>query len=463
MEGILMQQKLDPSHVPTPSDTEALTVNITVPSGSDRGSSLPVIAFIHGGGFAIGANWYPQYDQRKFVALSACIGSPVIAVNIGFRIGVPGFLSSEAMRKAGYRANRGIVDQKNALRWVAKNIAGFGGNPDAVTLIGQSAGAACIMYHLQADEPLFSQAVLLGGTSTAIRPVSLEVAEDTYENALDTLGIQEEASTSEEKLEALKNLSVQDIQAKSSPAIRAGAVVDGEVVPHVISFDSLGVNDDTLLPGRKWCSRLFTVDSKCDASIAAVLTLFPKMEGIKDRFQESMRLSLGQETAEAISKYYGLTDVTNDAEALDKIVGFLSDVQFHGASLAVAEIWPEAFVGYFNEGNPWAGPFYGQANHLLDVAYLWQNFNLRLSEKQVEVAESFASDIIRFAAKTELLPNWKDTRQAVSWGPSEEGLVRSVETSGSPRLKRDGSFMEISQSWGGLEALLQAGSTFIRT
>lgn len=58
-----------------------------------------------------------------------------------YRLGAPGFLTSKALQAAGYKSNNGLRDQQTALRWVKKNIAGFGGDPDMVTAAGQSAGA----------------------------------------------------------------------------------------------------------------------------------------------------------------------------------------------------------------------------------------------------------------------------------------------------------------------------------
>lgn len=62
-------------------------------------------------------------------------------LNTSYRLGVAGFLTSDELRNAGYKANNGFRDQRAALRWIKHNIEGFGGNPGLVTLAGQSAGA----------------------------------------------------------------------------------------------------------------------------------------------------------------------------------------------------------------------------------------------------------------------------------------------------------------------------------
>lgn len=74
-------------------------------------------------------------------ASKALIHRAKISANwTSYRLGVLGFLTSEELREAGYKANNGIRDQRTALLWVKRNISGFGGDPDNVTVIGESAG-----------------------------------------------------------------------------------------------------------------------------------------------------------------------------------------------------------------------------------------------------------------------------------------------------------------------------------
>lgn len=116
-------------------------MNITVPTGTKSEDQLPVLVFIHGGGFAIGGNWWPQYDFARLVELSVEAGKPFIGININYRVGALGFLTSPELRAAGYKANNGLRDQRTALRWIRENIGGFGGDADNITAMGQSAGS----------------------------------------------------------------------------------------------------------------------------------------------------------------------------------------------------------------------------------------------------------------------------------------------------------------------------------
>lgn len=143
MEQGLIQHPLPKPEFPGVSDIDGLSLNITVPGNVESIANLqdlPVLTFLHGGGFMLGGNWWPQYDFAKFVKLSVDLGKPVIAININYRVGAPGFLTSPELRAAGWPTNNGLRDQRAALRWIQENIEGFGGDPKKITVMGESAG-----------------------------------------------------------------------------------------------------------------------------------------------------------------------------------------------------------------------------------------------------------------------------------------------------------------------------------
>ena len=117
-----------PTHRP---GDDYLTVNITTPGA--RAGALPVLVFIHGGAYNFGNNSMAAYDGAHMAELG------VVFVALNYRLGPEGFWHVE-----GGDSNLGLRDQIHALKWVQRNIARFGGDPDNVTLIGQSAGAGSI-------------------------------------------------------------------------------------------------------------------------------------------------------------------------------------------------------------------------------------------------------------------------------------------------------------------------------
>lgn len=125
---------------PRPASEDCLNLNVWSPAtvASDR---LPVMVWIHGGGFQAGAGREPRHDG------DALARKGVVVVTINYRLGVFGFLAHpELTRESGRNAsgNYGQLDQVAALRWVRDNIGAFGGNPQNVTIFGESAGSFAV-------------------------------------------------------------------------------------------------------------------------------------------------------------------------------------------------------------------------------------------------------------------------------------------------------------------------------
>lgn len=110
---------------------------------NDSLQNLPVVVLIHGGSYAWGGTSDPLYDGQNFVEAHP----DVIFVSIGYRTGIMGFIDLWAIDSVGeYKesCNLGLLDQVEALKWIQKNIAAFGGDPTNVTLLGQGSGAGCV-------------------------------------------------------------------------------------------------------------------------------------------------------------------------------------------------------------------------------------------------------------------------------------------------------------------------------
>lgn len=146
----------DIPHATAASTTEdCLTLDVTVPAGTSPTARLPVLVWVHGGGFAAGAGG--DYDPRRLVT-----AGPLVVVTINYRLGVLGFLGLAGLPDSG---SFGLLDQQQALRWVQRNAAVFGGDPGTVTLAGESAGADSVCSQLAAPGAagLFQRAVLQSG------------------------------------------------------------------------------------------------------------------------------------------------------------------------------------------------------------------------------------------------------------------------------------------------------------
>ena len=127
-------------------------LSITMPADASSAGRLPVMVWIHGGAHVTGAGDLDIYDPRSLVTEQR-----VIVVAITFRLGILGYLGTETVP-----ANLGLLDQVAALRWVHDNIAAFGGDPDSITLFGQSSGGDSIASLMIADGTtgLFRRAIV---------------------------------------------------------------------------------------------------------------------------------------------------------------------------------------------------------------------------------------------------------------------------------------------------------------
>lgn len=151
------------------TDEDCLKLNVWVPKRNCSGDSappceqhLPVFVYLYGGFFTWGTSDFFLYDGLELAARAN-----VIYASFNYRVGILGFLNASSPEAPG---NMGLYDQVEALRWIHKNIVFFGGDPKAITVAGQSAGAISVSYHMisKMSEGLFQRAVLMSGTPGTI-------------------------------------------------------------------------------------------------------------------------------------------------------------------------------------------------------------------------------------------------------------------------------------------------------
>ena len=146
-----------------PMSEDCLRVSITRPA--DDTDHLPVMVWIHGGSYRNGAADSPQFDPTALVT-----EHQVLVVAVNYRLGALGYLGAP-----GRPHNLGLLDQREALRWIQRNVASFGGDPDCITLFGESAGADAITHLmvtegvLDIDRPLFRRAIVQSAPLGTVR------------------------------------------------------------------------------------------------------------------------------------------------------------------------------------------------------------------------------------------------------------------------------------------------------
>ena len=210
---------------PKAMSEDCLTLDIWTPANA---SKAPVMVWIHGGALWAGFSNESIYDGAKFAARG------VIVVSINYRLGVLGYLAHPALSaesSQGISGNYGLLDQIEALRWVQRNIAAFGGDPTNVTIAGQSAGGLSVMYLMAAPDArgLFSKAI----AQSAYMISTPELKQGHFGAApAEEAGLKLAEKVHATDIAALRAL---DARALTLAAARAGfapfGVVDGKVLP----------------------------------------------------------------------------------------------------------------------------------------------------------------------------------------------------------------------------------------
>lgn len=202
-----------------PTSEDCLYLNIWRPVAETR--SLPVMVWIHGGAFIMGAGSYPSYNGAQLARQG------VVLVTVNYRLGRFGTFAHPALSReqAGQPlANYGLLDQIAALRWVQANIAAFGGDPRNVTIFGQSAGASSVNFLMTSPlaRGLFAKAISeSGGASSGLKP--LAAAEADGKAWAEAVGVMRDDATVLRALPA-------DTVLGAPVSMPAFPVIDGEIV-----------------------------------------------------------------------------------------------------------------------------------------------------------------------------------------------------------------------------------------
>ncbi|MCZ2473177.1 carboxylesterase family protein [Aquirufa ecclesiirivi] len=227
------------------SSEDCLYLNLWTPANSTPKSKLPVMVWIHGGGFTGGSGSSPQNFGHEFTK------NGVILVNINYRLGRLGYFAHPALSKEfpnDYKGNYGYMDQIAALQWIQKNIAAFGGDPKNVTIFGFSAGGVSVhsLLTIPSAKGLFHKIISeSGGGRDGVltgRPINKENADIFYKVSAETIGmnfakkhgIEGTDAAALAKLRALKVEQIvdsgQETDGPNGPRTYSGPILDGKLV-----------------------------------------------------------------------------------------------------------------------------------------------------------------------------------------------------------------------------------------
>ena len=385
--------------IPEPSVPGESTLNVNVFTPDPQAHGLPVLVWIHGGGFFAGSPASPWYDGRAFAR------DGVVTVTISYRLGFDGFGWID-----GAPSNRGVRDWLAALEWVQRNIAAFGGAPDEVTIAGQSAGGGAVLTLLAmpAAQHLFRRAWALSG---ALGDVSEARARAAAVRIAAAAGVTPDragfASVDEQRLLELQKpvtaLTPATIGDTIAHGLALGPAIDGDLLPRP-TIDALraGVGSDKEL-----------VLGATDDEFTPAAMSIPAVRWLPRTF--AFR-ALGLRGDRRCAYVRANSDIARLGTA--RIAGrLLSDRMFRARVVDIAEARGAAPTWVYRFA--WPSGSIGVAGHCLDVPFFFDCLDgpgierLAGSHPPHSLAAAMHADVVAFASTgAARWPRWTEARAA---------------------------------------------------
>ncbi|WP_195724326.1 carboxylesterase/lipase family protein [Paenibacillus monticola] len=382
---------------------DSLYLNVWSNAKSNQ-EKQPVMVFIHGGAYKNGSGSMDLYNGENMAQKG------VLFVTINYRLGIFGFMANpELTEESDYGAsgNYGILDQIAALKWVKNNIESFGGDPDNVTIAGESAGAGSvnILTASPLAKGLFNKAIAESGAAfDAEGEKSGGISSQTLAQA-EQQGVEFQASLNKASIKEMRQMPAEELLDASS-AETIAPVIDGYVLPDTVYniFEAGQQNDVPTLVGS-------------NADEGSLLTLPWPLYAIEgaDKFQASVRERFGDKADEVLQLY----PASNDSEAKQAQLDLSTDKLFTWQMHTWAQLQNQTgnsrvYYYYFDKGQPGPSRFTQLgAYHFGEIVYAYNNLdkvNLPYTSVDRDVADRMSSYWVNFAKNgdpnSNMLPPW---------------------------------------------------------
>jgi len=396
---------------------DCLYMNIWAPDAQSA-AKLPVIVFIYGGGFTIGSSGMPNYGGAAVAKRDA------VFVNFNYRVGAFGFMAHPELTReqGGHSGNYGLMDQIAALRWVRANIAAFGGDPEKVMIIGQSAGALSVSSLIFSPEAkgLFRSATMTSWCN--------------YRDTMPTLAEAEATGVAvQQRLKADSLVAMRDVPADRILAIQSESQLGANVAGIRIGGP---IVDGLVLPGQKpallaarQLNRVPIIASSNTDDIDIPMSPFGHITTL-DQYRATAQTAFGSD-AGAFLRLFPATDDT-EAKAMARIVAHLAGFELASRQCArdQASIGQAAYIDQFSRKHPYTpgvhiadqDPATVGAYHTGDIPYWLGTLDIYNSLRRTrdwtphdrQLSTTMMDDLIAFARDGKPGAAWP------AWSPRDE-------------------------------------------
>lgn len=351
---------------------DCLTLNVFRPA-DDAKAKRPVMVWIHGGGYTEGASCQGLYDG------AALARRGVVVVTINYRLGPFGFWAHPALSRespANASGNFGLMDQIEALRWVQKNVAAFGGDPDRVTIFGESAGGGSVLCLLVSPQAkgLFHRAISQSApemTLPRLRESFLgrESGEDLGRRLVAQCGVSDHADTG-----AMRRIPVETL-VRVSPSLEVvnrepdidslylplGPIVDNHVIPED--------PNDAIAHGRAHRVPLLIGNTRDEFTL---FLLFAKVPKDKSAYEKAIRAGFGEAADRVLERYpAGASAKEIRAVSVRLLTDYVYGAQTRHAALNAVATGQPTFRYVFSRESTFLMPGVARAHHGCEIPYVF--------------------------------------------------------------------------------------------
>ena len=402
-------------------ELDCLNLNIAVPPKRDGNNApMPVMVYIHGGAYWFGGNFAPIYDVAALVSHSVKMGQPLLVLSINYRLALGGFLASRQIKEElfndghGGNGNFALLDQQVALEWIQKHISQFNGDPDNVTIFGESAGGISVAHQIAAARPSkFKRAIQMSGSLNLIPSWAMERHQQRYDLLCRRFGID---PLSDDTLAQLRTIPADELCAATLWVEPSDFTVYHTCDDGVFHKQRPDLSYGKDLPS--WLESIMIGDCTDEGELWRGVVSKHDLSFHMNRMQQHMSSS----DIDQILEIYGVTKSSSKDDATQALLDIIADMMFKMQNYVIAHESnvPKTFAYHVDQTSTLENELKGQAYHAIDLLYVFLNGREDMSPSQIRLAEQMASNWINFAHGKDPWERFGERQRWMIYGPKDK-------------------------------------------